>query len=63
MEMINVPSAIADKEKFVNQLQIVANTLDAQSVEIMAKFCLKNGNKSSELVKDLSTNFMTKKYF
>lgn len=63
MEIINVPGAIADKEKFVTQVQIVANTLDAQAVEIMAKFCLKNGNTSSELLKTLSTHFMTKKYF
>lgn len=49
--------------KTVNHLQTIANTLNSESIEILAKFCSKNNAESSGLIKDLSTNFMTKKYF
>lgn len=62
MEFINILGK-QNTEVFKTNIQTVTNTLNDDAMAIMAQFCAKNGNNSSELIKTLSTNFMTKKYF
>lgn len=63
MDIINIPAKTEHKEQFLNALQMVANTLNYDSVIILAKFCHKNGENSNELLKKLSTNVFVNKYF
>lgn len=63
MDVINIPTKTEHKEQFLSALQMVANTLDYESIKIMANFCQKNGNQSNQLLKQLSTNVFVKKYF
>ena len=58
--LISIPD---NNYKTLNHLQTIANALDGEAIEILARFCSKNSKESSGLVRDLTTNYFTKNYF